>query len=345
MELLRTLPIVLAVASLAVACPAVQAQSPATTSTMYLKIKPLRQTQPPMPFPPNSETPGRVKTIEFRTPEQMTQKDRDLEADGEAAIRERAGFEGLEFNDGKWSYKQIVCPALPNHLFLEFTRNNGDRDVSLFSASIPRVGSDGRVRIIPILRRGYSLFSPAPINALTISAFNHIRAEEHPDKAPDWLTTGLCYAALAGAHPVAALLAENTADQKFPAAMPAVMEIPNQGGAVIRFADTAARPHPMEWTMTFDGKGKLLKAAHAPADMVREKATKQTVVEAKGKRLPQIIVDAQGKPIAPVDANPATKPIPQASIEKGRPVPQGATELQGKPAQPVAIADEGGSNK
>lgn len=341
MELLRTLPIVLAVASIAAACPAMPAQSPANTapvSTVYLKIKPLRQTQRPMPFPPNSEAPGRVKTIEFRIPEQMTEKDRYLEADGEASIRERAGFEGLEFNDGKWSYKQIVCPALPNHLFLQFTRNDGDRDVSLFSASIPRVGSDGRVRIIPIQRRGYSLFSPAPINALTISAFNHIRAEEHPDKAPDWLTTGLCYAALAGAHPVAALLAENTADQKFPAAMPAVMEIPNQGGAVIRFADTAALPKPMEWTMTFNGKGKLLKAAHAPADLVREKATKQTVVEAKGKRLPQIIVDAQGKPVASVNSVPASKPVPQASSGKGTKVPQGA-DLQGKPAQPVAIAD------
>jgi hypothetical protein len=74
--------------------------------------------------------------------------------------------------------------------------------VSVFTVSIPR-GGDGRVRIIPIQRRGYSLFSPAPINALTISAFNHIRAEEHP-KAPDWLGTGLCYAALAGAHPQAA---------------------------------------------------------------------------------------------------------------------------------------------
>ena len=152
-----------------------------------------------MPFPPGSETPT-AAALEFRPYDQMTPQDRDLAADAESAIDERAGFVGLEFNQGKWSYQQICCSALPKHLFLQFTRNNGTGDVSVFSASIPR-GGDGRVRIIPIVRRGYSLFSPAPINALTISAFNHIRAEEHVDTTPEWLATGMCYAALAGAHP------------------------------------------------------------------------------------------------------------------------------------------------
>ena len=71
--------------------------------------------------------------------------------------------------------------------------------MSVFSASVPRNGA-GRVRIVPILKRGYSLFSPAPINALTISAFNHIRAEEGEAANSDWLGNALCYAALAGSH-------------------------------------------------------------------------------------------------------------------------------------------------
>lgn len=238
-----------------------------------------------------------MQAIEFRSPDRMTEQDKALESDGEASIRERAGIDGLEFGTDGWSYRQIVCSALPNHLFLQFTRQEGTGKKSLFSASIPHT-SDGRVRIIPILRKGYSLFSPAPVNALTVSAFNHIRAEEHAansDAKPDWLGTGLCYAALAGAHPVAALLPEKAADEKFPEAMPAVMEIPNQGGAVIHFADTAAAPKPMEWTMTFDGKGRLLKAERKPATLLREHPVKQTVIEAKGKPLPQVIVDGQGK--------------------------------------------------
>ncbi len=264
------------------------------TSGLGITIKPIPSKVPPMPFPPGSETPGRVHTIQFIAADQMSEKDRLVESEGESSILERAGWAGLEFNEGKWTYRQLVCPALPNHLLLQFTRNNGAGDVSVFSASIPR-NSDGRVRIIPIQRRGYSLFSPAPINALTISAFNHIRAEEHPDKAPDWLTTGLCYAALAGAHPEAVLMPEEAKDEKFPEASPAMMTIPSAGGAIIQFADIAATPRPMQWTMTFNGKGRLLKAAHMPAPMITAKAIPQTVIDAKGKPLPQAIVDLNAK--------------------------------------------------
>ena len=128
------------------------------------------------------------------------QQDRLLLADAESSIAEHAGFAGLEYQQSNWNYRQIVCPSFPNHLFLQYTRNNGVGDITVFSASIPRNG-EGRVRIVPILKRGYSLFSPAPINALTISAFNHIRAEEGKTANSDWLGNALCYAALAGAQP------------------------------------------------------------------------------------------------------------------------------------------------
>jgi hypothetical protein len=143
---------------------------------------------------------------------------------------------------------------------------------------------------MPIQRRGYSLFSPAPINALTISAFNHIRAEEHPSKPPDWLMTGLCYAALAGAHPETVLLPAEPVDEKFPEAMAAIMEIPGNGGAIIRFADVAASPRPMQWTMMFNGKGKLLKASHSPAPLITARAV-APIGNVPATKIPQAIVD------------------------------------------------------
>jgi hypothetical protein len=234
-----------------------------------------------MPFPPGSESQAPAVLLEFRTYDQMSDQDRDLAADAESAIGERAGFAGLEFNQGKWSYQQIVCPALRGHLFLQFTRNNGSGDVSVFSASIPRSG-DGRVRIIPIVRRGYSLFSPAPINALTISAFNHIRAEEHVDQIPEWLATGMCYAALAGAHPRIGP-AEETDFRKLPAAPPGRLTIPMHGGAIIRFTDVAAASRSMQWTMTFNGRGKLLKATHSAAPKSGGKVVERTPAEVQGK--------------------------------------------------------------
>jgi hypothetical protein len=290
MERFRTLPILLAIAAIALVCAPVEAQTDQDLSApQYSRVR--KAAQRPMPFPPGSETMDHVAALEFRSYDRMSEQDRDLLADAESAIGERAGFAGLEFNQGKWSYQQIVCPALPNHLFLQFTRNNGSGDISVFSASIPR-GSEGRVRIIPIQRRSYSLFSPAPINALTISAFNHIRAAENPARVSDWLATALCYAALAGAHPQIGP-PEVTDFKKLPAVPPGRLEIPMRRGAVLRFTDVSAIPRPMDWTMTFNGKGKLMKATHSAAQKSKGTVVERTPAEVQGK--PIHAADAEGK--------------------------------------------------
>jgi hypothetical protein len=292
MERSRVLIAVLAISALAAVWAPIEAQTEHEASTP--EPSRVRKAAPrPMPFPPGSETLGAAAVLEFRPYDRMSQQNRDLAADAESSIEERAGFAGLEFTQGKWSYQQIVCPALPKHLLLQFTRNSGTGDVSVFSASIPRDG-DGRVRIIPILRRGYSLFSPAPINALTISAFNHIRAEEHSEQSPAWLETGLCYAALAGAHPQAGPPEEADA-KKLPAAPPGRLVIPMNGGAVISFTDVSTIPRPMQWTMTFNGKGRLLKATHSAAPRPGEKAIARTPVEVQGK--PVKAADPEAKTI------------------------------------------------
>jgi hypothetical protein len=223
----------------------------------------------------NVESAG---SIEILSADQMTRHDRDLEADAEASIQERAGFQNLEFNEGSWTYRQLVCPALPNHLFLRFSRNEGTSEASMFSAAIPRRG-EGKVRIIPIVRKGYSLFSPAPIGALTIASFNRIRSEENTDWPASWLGTALCYAALAGANPQAGELPPQPQEGEV-APHPSEMEhVPltieptfvktKDGGTIVRFADVSTNPHPMEWNLIFDPKGTLLKATHFPAYVVR----------------------------------------------------------------------------
>jgi hypothetical protein len=222
------------------------------------------------PYFSDSTDPNRPHAVEFRAVEQMTEPDRLQAANAESSIAERARYTNLEFNQGAWSYQQVVCPALPNHIFLRFLRNNGTGDVSMFSASIPR-GSEGRVRIVPIRMRGYSLFSPAPINALTISTFNHIRAEENPDndpaKAPDWLGTALCYEALAGGHPQVATVSTDPSADKLPIAGEALLDVGSNGGAEIAFTDVSTQPRPTRWTMTFDKKGRLVKGGHAPVEL------------------------------------------------------------------------------
>jgi hypothetical protein len=194
--------------------------------------------------------------VTFRNPAQMTEQDRNLEADAESSIAEHAGYAGLEFNQGKWNYRQIVCPAFPNHLFLRFTRNQGAGDVSVFTASIPRNG-EGRVRIIPIERRSYSLFSPAPVNAQTIDAFNHIRAEEHAGGPTPWVGISVCYAALAGAR----LPLNPNEDSDEAQTVSSILTVSGDSGFVMRLTDLAAVPRPTAWTLTFDRKGKLIKSS------------------------------------------------------------------------------------
>jgi hypothetical protein len=121
------------------------------------------------------------------------------------------------------------------------------------------------LHIVPIIRKGYSLFSPAPIGALTIAAFNRIRAEEGAGASADWLGTGLCYAALAGANPQVGGMPPD-ADNETSTVMAPTLTITTGGGAIVRFADISTASHPMQWSMTFDSRGKLLKAAHGPAE-------------------------------------------------------------------------------
>ena len=236
-------------------------------SASVSKVRTVPPAVAPRPFLTVAPEAKSVPSIEFRPAGQMRESDRLLVSNDESSIAEHAATNGFNLDEGRWSYEQIVCPALPNHVFLRYTQNNGDRDITVFSASVPRNG-EGRARIIPIQRRSYSLFSPAPINALTISAFNHIRAEEGTGRSTGWLGIGLCYAALAGANPEVAPADADALGSGVPLPlMGAILEVPVRGGEVIKFVDSAAARRPMEWTMTFTEQGKLVKATHTPAAM------------------------------------------------------------------------------
>jgi hypothetical protein len=285
----RVSPHVLTAAVLAAICAPLVSQttSEQLPQTVY-SGKPVPQAVEPKPFPTNGQIQNRQLSIEFRPADQMTEQDKLLVANSESSIAEHAGFVGFELDQQKWNYQQIVCPALPNHLFLQYTRNNGEGDLTVFSASIPRDG-EGRVRIVPILRRGYSLFSPAPINALTISAFNHIRAEEPTTGSSDWLGNGLCYAALAGAHPqIVSPDAVPGVNKPIPALM-AVLDVnlDAKNEEVIRFADASALPRPMAWSMTFSRNGKLIKATHSPAPMATIVPASEQPAVAKSWKVPE----------------------------------------------------------
>jgi hypothetical protein len=267
-----------------------------------LKVQEIHPAPTPSPFPLGA--PGRPATsLEYRAPEAMTAADRSLAEGSQEEIARRAESMGIrvtaaeqgagQTGQGVWGYEQALCPVFPNHLVLEYSRNNGPGDVTLFSAVIPR-GGEGHVRVIPVRRRGYSLWTPASSNALTLNDFNHMVKEEG-SLSPDWVPTGLCYAALTGGHARASLVTWNAEEQKFPLAIPMTLEVSRAGGAHVRFADSSALPggRATDWDMQFAQDGRLLKVRHGDAHVlvetpVKEDASKQVFQPTKESEITRI---------------------------------------------------------
>ncbi|WP_058189686.1 hypothetical protein [Terracidiphilus gabretensis] len=248
MDCFRIAPLGLLLAAAGFSAPmqsqAVSSQPPQQDASAWHPIPPAAPVH--APFPIKAKVPY---TVDILPATAVSAQDQQLESNEENSIRERAGMRLMDFAPGGWSYSQIVCPAFPGHLFLRFMRTAGQGDVSAFTASIPRFGQ-GKDRIIPIQRRGYSLFSPAPINAMTIASFNHILAEERTSGEPDWAAIAVCYAALAGTGNEGILA---------PVGGP-ILQLQSDGGATIIIATTD--PHAKDWTMIFDRNGVLKKAIH-----------------------------------------------------------------------------------
>jgi hypothetical protein len=76
--------------------------------------------------------------------------------------------------------------------------------------------------------------------------------------------------------------------------VPAILQIPAEGGAVISFLDVAARPQPMQWAMTFDKKGKLLKATHTPTFTTAPTAVPPTLENVQGTPVPPTLLEVTG---------------------------------------------------
>jgi hypothetical protein len=249
-----------------------------------VRVREIHPLPPQSPFPiTKQDANGANKTmpsLEFRAPGQMSQVDARMAENAQTAIAERAAHQGFDLwnkvgdQPGEWNYEQAVCPVFPDQLILEYSRDNGRGDISLLSVMIPR-GNEGHVRVIPVRRRSYSLWTPTPTNSLTLNDFNHLVKENPNGLDPDWLTIGLCYAAMAGGHVRAALQAMTPAQEVYPLFVPAKLTIFSKTGAEVRFADITHYDVPkakaMVWVMNFSQSGRLLKVKHTVAGEIVER--------------------------------------------------------------------------
>lgn len=215
------------------------------------------------PFAIDAPASQRADAIAFLPQDAMSTQDRQAVRDHWSLIERQAELRGFDLERGNWSDQQIACPVLPSQILLLFSRDNGARDVSEFSAVVPR-GGTASVRVLPILRRGYSLFTPVAVNPLAIAYFNGVRANEHLDRKVDWLATSLCYAALTGAHIQLPPVQNGAANQTFSPATNALLQVEENGAAMIRFLDIEDPQQMKSWNSAFDKDGKLMNVSITP---------------------------------------------------------------------------------
>jgi hypothetical protein len=302
----QSVVLVFAVVAAAV-CGAQSSSSGSASEDLHgLQVKQLPMRPMPTPFPLDVRT-GRVQTLEFRAPEAMTAADRELADSAQVEIARRAGLQGFMAGVGRaglneeetagpasWGYEQAVCPAFPEHLILEYSRFNGTGDVSLFSAVVPR--GEGHVRVIPVRRRSYSLWTPASSNALTLNDFNHMVKEGGTGVSPDWLTLSLCYTALAGGHVSAALQAMRPTEESFSMFAPVKLSVSRKGGAAVFLVNTTPPATKAEWVLTFAQSGRLLKVHRTgPNELVERPVPGNATDDVKGVPMKESAVDV-GKP-------------------------------------------------
>lgn len=230
-------------------------------STGGLKISATKSTPLPTPFPLDENLFSK-SALQFFSPAEMSASDRALVERNASAIERLAGIQGFEIEDvggesaTSWGYEQAVCTALPDHLVLEFSRSRGAGDLAVFSASLPRDGTD-KVRIVPVERRGFTLFTPSPSNAMTIEAFNHILNSDKHAVRGDWLGLGLCYAALAGGHVRAAVATKADKQDAFPLYAAAMVSLSWKANPEITFSDVLPGKPVKKWQLTFARDGQL----------------------------------------------------------------------------------------
>lgn len=250
-----------------------------------------------LPFPAGSQKKGPVDPVEFLPFQIISDADRAFVAAHRRQILRSAALEGFDLSEGRWEFEQIRCPVFPGHLLLKYTRAEPGGSASIFTVAIPRGG--GPARAIAISRRGNSPYVRASTDAMTISVFNHIREEENSQGTPDWLETGMCYAALAGAEPKLPQAGFSTGGEIMPVNDEAVLEIPLKGGAVIRFFDTSVGPAPRVWRMSFAGDGRLESADCRSSLRMKTTILPPPLTEPRGTPLPPAVTDP-----APVAASP-----------------------------------------
>lgn len=282
------------------------------------QISAAQSTQNPIPDPKTTVTisgqPSKIRyfSLEHRTPDRMSEGDRDVLQSRKKALVEVAQIYGYDLLSGQWTYEQALCPEISDTILLHYLAKFPDGTESLFTALIPE--NQGRIRIVPVLYRNASPYRQPVKNPVNFALFNSLVADEvaKKDSAPggNWLSLGVCYAEVVGGRP-------NVPDQPdldvatIRAPVAAIRLNATTNESAVQFSDRDARKNYTIWTISFNDKGRVIAALNE--DYATYVAHAVQVPEPIGKQMP-----------APPEPGSRITPEPPAPPAKVTPIPPGA---------------------
>jgi len=195
----------------------------------------------------------------------MSAEDRDRLQQREADVSRAAAFYGFDISDSHWSYRQIVCHTLPDHMLLSFDSDSAEHGASHFVAVVPP--GDGKVQVVTAYAHGLLPFHAAWEKSTAYATFNRMteadRGEHRLGPDSHWLNLGMCFAALTGHIPqVAEPLMDVDASEalvKRSGSTPIIL-IDKPGNAQVNFSDISEEDRVGNWRLRFDARGRLIKA-------------------------------------------------------------------------------------
>ena len=221
------------------------------------------------PPPPGEEEKiaamnAQTSTLPVLDPDAMNAADRALLQQREVDVSSAAAFYGFDISDSHWTYQQIVCRSLPDHMMLNFENDSVAHGPSHFVAVVPSNGD--KVQVVTDYAHGLLPFHAAWEKSAAYEAFNRMttsdRGEHELGPQSHWLNLSMCFVALTGHVPRAAIPKENVeaseALTKRNGSTPIIMIDPGKDAAV-QFSDVSMA-RTGNWRLRFDNRGRLTKA-------------------------------------------------------------------------------------
>jgi hypothetical protein len=195
---------------------------------------------------------------------EMSAADRTRLEQREVDVSSAAAFYGFDISNSHWTYQQIVCRSLPDHMMLSFENDSVEHGPSHFVAVVPANGQ--KVQVVTEYAHGLLPFHAAWEKSTAYEAFNRMTATDRGEHAlgpqSHWLNLGMCFVALTGHLPRVAEPRESVdaseALTKRNGSTPIILIDPGKD-AEVDFSDVS-EARTGNWRLRFDNRGRLTKA-------------------------------------------------------------------------------------